>query len=281
MPVEAERCQRAFLKAERDLLKLASTQDLLRVHRFRTSTLRLQSLLEYVVPGETRTSRKLLKTLASIRKRAGRVRDVDVQLAALRSLKVPQAPRRKTQLIQELLALREKHERKLLKFLTNGAVKAARKRIRKAAKEFELKSAAEPLEVARKMLATAMPDGGVPDEAGLHQCRLTIKRARYVAEFAKKSAPAERLIAELKQLQDALGNWNDWQILTDTAAKRLGDITQSPLVATLNSVTRTKFRHAIAALSAYRHPRIAPQPQQLPAKGPGTTIAAVHAESAA
>ena len=47
-----------------------------------------------------------------------------------------------------------------------------------------------------------------------------------------------------------MGNWHDWFTLTQTAAKRLGEINQSPLVAVLHNVTGGKFRHAVAALTA-------------------------------
>ena len=69
------------------------------VHGFRTTSRRLQILLEELLPNRDRNQKKLLKMLNRIRKRAGKVRDLDVQLAALRSLKVPQEPRRKTQLM--------------------------------------------------------------------------------------------------------------------------------------------------------------------------------------
>jgi CHAD domain-containing protein len=84
----------------------------------------------------------------------------------------------------------------------------------------------------------------------LHQYRIAVKRARYAAEFAPKSADAAQFIAQLKRLQDAVGNWHDWLTLTSTAAKHLGDVNQSTLVAALHNVTRGKFRQAVAALAA-------------------------------
>ena len=52
-----------------------------------------------------------------------------------------------------------------------------------------------------------------------------------------------------------VGNWHDWLTLTQTAAKRLGDVNQSSLVAALHNVTGGKFRHAVAALSAIANHR--------------------------
>jgi hypothetical protein len=85
------------------------------VHRFRTGTRRLQILLGEFSPKLDRSEKKLLKLLGRIRKRAGKVRDLDVQSAALRSLKMPREPRRKTQFINHLIELRGKQEKKLRK----------------------------------------------------------------------------------------------------------------------------------------------------------------------
>jgi CHAD domain-containing protein len=88
------------------------------------------------------------------------------------------------------------------------------------------------------------------DAEKLHRCRIAVKRARYAAELAEKSAAATRFIADLKRMQDALGNWHDWQLLTETARQRLGDVNQSSLVAVLHNVTQGKFRQAVKAVSA-------------------------------
>jgi CHAD domain-containing protein len=59
------------------------------VHGFRPTTRRLETLLAQLVRDGSRKNKKLLKMLNRIRKSAGRVRDVDVQLQALGSLKIP------------------------------------------------------------------------------------------------------------------------------------------------------------------------------------------------
>jgi CHAD domain-containing protein len=119
MPIAPDRSQVVFHKTDRALLKLSRGQNPESVHGFRTTSRRLQTLLEQLLPQRDRNQKKLLKMLSRIRQRAGKVRDLDVQLAALRSLKVPQEPRRKTQLMQALIELRAKHEKKLRKLLTN------------------------------------------------------------------------------------------------------------------------------------------------------------------
>src|ERR1700722_3293844 len=230
MPVAPERITFVFQRVERDLVKLSSKQTVASVHSFRTGARRLQILCEQLLPE----------------------RDRDAQLAALRSLKVLQQPRRKTQLMQALIELRAENEKRLRKALTKEAVREVRKRLRRARKDLQPKEIHDPLEVAREMLSqTANPKGSLTEEV-LHQQRIVTKHARYVAEFAPKSPEADRLIAQLKHAQDALGDWHDWLMLTQTSVQHLGDVHQSPLVALLHNLTGAKFRKAVSTLAAAR-----------------------------
>jgi len=250
MLIAPERGHLVFRKLERDLLKLSSGQQPESVHGFRTTTRRVQTLLEQLIPEADRNQKKLLKSLDEIRKRAGKVRDLDMQLAALRSLKIPQEPRRKTLLMHGLIELRAKHERKLRKALTKENVREIRKRLRRASRDVNLEASRDPLAVAQQMIAQVIRPAGPLTEDVLHQYRILVKRARYAAEFAPKSAEGTRFIAQLKKLQDAIGNWHDWLTLTNTAAGRFGDVNQSSLVAALHNVTGGKFRQAVSVLSA-------------------------------
>ena len=250
MAISAERGKSIFRKTEKGLLRLSSGHGSEAVHGFRTTTRRLQTLLDQLVADRNGKHKKLLKMLNRIRKAAGRVRDIDVQLEALRSLKVPQEPRRKTQLTHGLIELRAKHEKRLRKLLKKQDIRDIRKRLRLAESSLRVDSNRDPLSVAREMLGSVPVPQGPADEETLHRYRLVVKRARYAAEFAPKSAEAKRFLAELKRLQDALGTWHDWLTLTHTAMHRLGDVHQSSLVAVLHNVTRGKFRQAVSAVSA-------------------------------
>jgi CHAD domain-containing protein len=268
MSIAPELSQLAFRKTERALLKLSAGQDAESVHGFRTTSRRLQTLLEEVFPDRDRNQRKLLKILERIRKRAGKVRDLDVQLTALRRLKVPQEPRRKTQLMHGLIELRAKHEKKLRKMLSKEMIREIRKRLKRGSGESASEASRDPLSVARTMLARVVRPAGPVTEDLLHQYRIAVKRARYAAEFAPKSAEAAQLVSQLKRLQDALGHWHDWLTLTQTAAQRLGDVNESSLVAALHNVTGGKFRQAVAALSASSTIQTASKPVTVLAQQP-------------
>jgi CHAD domain-containing protein len=248
MAIASERGKLIFRKMVRDLHRISRDLHPDSVHAFRTTSLRLQTLLEELLPERKRSQKKLLALLTRIRKKAGKVRDFDVQLAALRSLKTGQEPRRKTQLTQGLIELRAKHEKKLGKLLKKNEVRDIEKRLRKIAKDFDFKTAHDPLVLARRIVKSVGNSSATPDEAALHRCRLAVKRARYAAELASPSRESAELIAHLKKLQDALGHWHDWLMLTHTAVDRLGEVNHSSLVAALQNVTRGKLRQAIATL---------------------------------
>lgn len=260
MAISAERGKSIFRKTEKELLRLSSGHRAEAVHGFRTAARRLQTLLEQLVADNNRKNKKLLKMLNRIRKSAGKVRDIDAQLEALRSLKVPQEPRRKTRLVQNLIELRARYERKLHKLMKKQDIRELSKRLQRAEKSVSFDSSLDPLSVGRQMLnSISIPQGPI-DEETLHRYRLVVKRARYAAEFAPKSAESTRFLADLKRLQDSLGSWHDWLTLTQTAAERLGDVRESSLVAVLHNVTRGKFRHAVSAVIAAKDESHAPQP---------------------
>ena len=252
MSIDPKRMRAVFQKLERDLIKLFSKPQPDSVHRFRTGTRRLQILLGELSPKLDRNEKKLLKLLGRIRKRAGKVRDLDVQSAALRSLKVPREPRRKTRLVNQLIELRAQQEKKLRKAVDKASVRELRKRLKRAAGHFDLKTSRDPLAVAKAMLETVDRAGAPLTETVLHQYRILSKRARYAAEFANPSPQADQFIAQLKRIQDASGDWHDWLTLTQTANQHLGDVRESPLVAELHNVTGAKFRRAVAVLSQMR-----------------------------
>jgi CHAD domain-containing protein len=247
----SERGKRIFNQTERSLLKLRGSSQPDAVHSFRTTSRRLQVLLEELLPVRDRNQKKLMKSLNRIRRRAGQIRDIDVQLAALRSLTLPLEPRKKRQLTESLIELRRKEEKRLRKQLKKKTISDISKRIRRASKSYDSNKIGDPLAVARQMLMSIeKPSNGRIDEDLLHRYRLRIKRARYAVEFAPASSDAKQFITELKKLQDAVGHWHDWFTLTQTASQQLGDINQSPLMAALQNVTKTKYRDAVAKVSA-------------------------------
>jgi CHAD domain-containing protein len=68
-------------------------------------------------------------------------------------------------------------------------------------------------------LMDAMP---LLDKENLHDFRKGAKKARYVAESDDKDPTAEALAKAIKRVQDAIGEWHDWEVVSQEAHEALG-----------------------------------------------------------
>jgi CHAD domain-containing protein len=267
MPLDSEYPREIFRKLARQMAKLADKPAPENVHKFRTSSRRVEVLVADLAKSRSGNDKKLLKLLGRLRKKAGRVRDLDVQGAALRSLKIAQDPRRKSQLMRTLAEERDKREKKLAKSLDKQTVAEVRKRLKRTATSLEIPQNADPLSLARQQLNRLEMGQGAINEKTLHQFRIAGKRARYVAELAGQDAEATHLIALLNHMQDVIGDWHDWVQLADKAEKLFGGVQDSALVAALRNITRAKFRQAVNTLTETRAALAAKRPVSVMASG--------------
>src|SRR2546427_442650 len=252
MPVDQARTRLNFEKLSRQLAKLKKKAAADNVHRFRTYSRRVETLLSELVPEAARNERKLVKLLGRLRKKAGRVRDLDVQIGALRSLKIPQEPGRKSQLLRALVEDRARREKKLLKSFDGNGAQEVRKRLKRTRKRIDIPANADPLSLAvQKIVQLNVEHPALTNEV-LHEYRIAGKRARYLAELATKSPESEKFLERITRMQDVLGDWHDWLQLTERAEKLFKNVERSPLVAALRNVSRAKFRQGVAVLSETR-----------------------------
>lgn len=259
MPVDQERLGFVFEKLDRQLSKLASKPQPQNVHRFRTYTRRLEAVLEELAPKLGGSEKKLLKSLLRLRRRAGRVRDLDVQIAALRSLRIPQEPARKAQLLRTLTDVRAKREKRLHESLDRETLRELRRRLKKASQR-PFDHTTDPVSLGKRLFAqVTKPQVPLTDEV-LHRYRTAGKRIRYVVESSERTPEADALLETLKTMQDALGDWHDWLMLTASAERLFEDVNGSPLVTALRNVTGAKFRHALQIVAETRTKILATSP---------------------
>lgn len=248
MPLDQKFSRRSFDKLKSHLSKLPGSPAPESVHRFRTYSRRVEVLLGELSSDHSGNEKKLLKLLARLRKKAGKVRDLDVQTELLRNLKSPQAAGHKAQLQRFLSAQRVKRDQKLRNAFDKKTVSELRKRLRRAERDLEVPEKLEPVAIAYGLVNQVQADGPMTEEL-LHQYRIAGKRARYVAELAGNSSEAQVLGAQLKTMQDGIGDWHDWLQLTGHAEKLFGGVQDSSLVSQLRNVTRAKYREAVRVLN--------------------------------
>jgi CHAD domain-containing protein len=252
MPINQDPSHVAFRKLSRQLAKLTKKPAPENVHKFRTYSRRVEALLDELVPKLSRSNKKLLKQLARLRKKAGRVRDLDVQITALRSLKIPQEPGRKSQLMRTLSEERAQREKTLPENFDRKTVSQLRKRLNRAATELAIPQSTDLLSLGMRGVLQLGRERAALTEKTLHQYRIAGKRARYIAELAPHDPKAAEVVTQLKRMQDMIGDWHDWLKLTQRAEDLFGGVRESSLVAALQNVTRAKFREAVAALAEAR-----------------------------
>jgi CHAD domain-containing protein len=252
MPLKKDPSRATFRKLSRQLNKLAKKPAPENVHKFRTYSRRIEALLDELVPKFTRNDKKLLKQLARLRKKAGRIRDLDVQIGALRSLKIPQEASRKSQLLRTLSEERAHREKKLPQNFNDKTVTQLRKRLTRAASELTVPGSEDLLRIGMRGVLELGRERAPLTEKTLHQYRIAGKRARYIAELAGADPKAAQVVTQLKRMQDVIGDWHDWLKLTQRAEELFGGVRESSLVAALQNVTRAKFREAVAALAETR-----------------------------
>jgi CHAD domain-containing protein len=269
----------AFERMSRYLGRLTKDAKSADVHRFRTNSRRMEVLISELAP-QTSNKKKLLKLLAKLRKRAGKVRDLDVQIASLKELKIPDRQNHRAQLLEALGEEQARRSKKLTKYFDSEKVKQLRKRLRRAQSEVAL-DGIDPLKLAFSRLPN--PPQTPATEKTLHACRIAVKRARYLAELVSDSPEAKIFLTELKRAQDEIGRWHDVLKLTERAEKLFGGVRDSALVSALQNVSHAKFRragHALySALRAISGLQKSTPPQPPPRKS--DTEPAVTAQTAA
>jgi CHAD domain-containing protein len=246
-----------FDRMNRQITRAAKDSTPANVHRLRTNSRRVEVLVSELSP-ESGNKRKLLKRLAKLRGKAGKVRDLDVQIAFLKELKIPDRQNHRAQLFDALNKDQERQSKRLAKTFDSEQLRKLRKRLRKAEADINL-TGVDPLRLAFARLPK--PGQVTLTEKVLHACRISAKHARYLAELSPESPTAKRFVEELKKAQDDIGHWHDVLKLTERAEKLFGGVRQSSLVSALQNITRARFRRASNALQAALKAVTAIEPQ--------------------
>jgi CHAD domain-containing protein len=253
MPLDLKRQRPIFRDLYRQLNRLEKKLAPRDLHRFRTRSRRLEVLVSEVIGPHDRNTRRLAKMLGQLRKKAGAARDLDVQIALLRNLRVPQDATRKSELLESLLDERSRRERKVSRAFDRKTVRELRRRLKRAVRELAQRSErAEPWHLAMLRAAELRRRHAPISEKRLHWYRVEGKRIRYLAEFAGQQDGARILVQRLKRMQDVIGDWHDWFKLAETAERLFVGARGSILLTVLENVTRAKFREACNILAETR-----------------------------
>ena len=218
-------------------------------HFFRTSLRRFQAWSDVFHPPTGSEQKPALKCLNKLRKATGKLRDSAVQLDLLDQLPGNSADQRK---LKKTLKSRRKSCRKKLKtILRDPGLPRLRRMLRavhaprKTSENAELQSAAGTERLALDEYRAYVGRRGALTTENLHEYRLACKRFRYIAELGGDVPDAKELVDTWKRVQDVIGEWHDYVMLTDLVEKVLGD---SRLRSSLLELRDKKYAESVIAV---------------------------------
>jgi len=228
------------------------------VHRLRTGARRVEATLEMLAreagarglgKAAEEARQRWLRQLKKIRRAAGLVRDLDVHRdllgenfpnggseskAVARELAVATGPSefaalaaqaqafdawlkdRRTTAAADLCMTLDKHADLLLE--AEQQFMAAMAQRPSSASRAHRPAARLALEDYLRVV-DAMP---LIDKENLHDFRKGAKKARYVSESEENDSAAKAIAKTIKNVQDAIGDWHDWDVLASEAREALG-----------------------------------------------------------
>jgi CHAD domain-containing protein len=225
------------------------------VHDLRTNTRKFEAMFEALALDGQRLGKSVLKDLGRFRKRAGKVRDMDVLTSFASNVRVQGEDECSTQLLEYLGARRKKLAKKLYAEVQRHRpnVRQDLKRTpnvlaRHLGKNGDL--ARGPLRAPNATatavnLATQLADPPRLGKDNLHPYRLKVKELRNVLQMAEVVSHP-KFVDDLGEVKDAIGEWHDWEELVAIGKKALSHGNRCELLAELKRIAQHKYDHALA-----------------------------------
>ena len=226
MAVEFKKVRKPGRKLRKLLKRMGARPTPEQVHDFRTNSRKLEANLEAFGMGGSRLGKRVLKPLSRFRKRAGKIRDMDVLTSYAASIQ-PQDSEKDcaVQLLEYLGAKRRRHAKKF-----NGASRQDGPVLIKRLKKIER-------ELAKSEARTE--NGGRPESMA---SSMALQLGSRLASGARLN---QNLLDALGSVKDVIGEWHDWEELVGIAEKTLDHGTQCKLTQTLKATTQKKFDNAL------------------------------------
>src|SRR5262245_62083319 len=162
------------------------------VHFLRTTIRRIESLVSYARPELDKKLQRSMERVAELRRRAGKVRDLDVQLGLLGELGNGSTARDRQTLAAILSTKRKRQVERLSSLARKLRESRHLTRMKRVAESVGSVPAPQPDPLANawgevEKMASDFSSHHMPGFKRLHEARLRLKRIRYVAELAEES----------------------------------------------------------------------------------------------
>ncbi|HEX4032538.1 MAG TPA: CHAD domain-containing protein [Terracidiphilus sp.] len=266
MAIAFDRMEKPLRRLRKLLRKLPANPAPAAVHKLRTRARQVEAIAMVLPPCGEKRARRLLKSIQSLRRAAGGVRDMDVLAGLARTLPLEIQREAVTCLIDpiesHLDASRKKYAAELAEMLERRR-KTTREHLRLYAKQLQRAKVSASVERHAEQqaqslathLAAELERWPALTAGNLHAFRLKVKELRSVLQLSNGSDRA--VIDALGAAKDAIGAWHDWQLLYEAAAELpatqlMGGRQDRDLLAGIEAAADEKLRAALSAAGTLR-----------------------------
>lgn len=270
MALDRKRLLKPVKKLRKLVKRLDSEPIPEQVHDLRTNARRFEAEFEALSLDAQGVRTSILKKLRRCRKRAGKVRDLDVLTAYAATIRLKGEEECAVRLLEHLGAQRRKYARKLY-----AEVKRHRSALRK-----DLQSMPPLLDkLGRQAAADSGPSAAGLSAAGnamtlalqlatprrldrgnLHSYRLKVKELRNLLQMAPGHGSG--FADDLGKVKDAIGEWHDWEELVSMGRKALDHGGRCALIAELKRIAGRKYADALGRARDLRRDYLRSAPQK-------------------
>ena len=252
MPFDLDRIQKSTRNVRKFLRKNPRRPSSEDIHDLRTSTRTLETAFETLGLDQKRSVRRLIQEMNNLRKRAGKVRDMDVLTEDALTVKQDGEQACHVKLVEHLGSKRIKYAKKLRRDIRaesdnlgsdlkrSGA--RLEKLLRKAEKNAD--SSLGPAAMARVIqLSLELQKPTRLTRNNLHPYRLKVKELRNVLQMSEKPGDPG-FLQKLGEVKDAIGEWHDWEELILIATDLLAHGGSCKLLQQFKSTSDSRFEQA-------------------------------------
>jgi CHAD domain-containing protein len=264
MAGELERVRKTLRELGKSIESLPADPAPQKVHKLRTASRRVEAAALVLETAHPKKSQRLVKTIEPVRKAAGGVRDMDVLTALARKLARHGARESLAHLLAHLEATRQQNAGELARVLHRrrktllDALKEYSKWVSSALKHEKSKARSSPepnqnqeqIGTAAMNVVRELGDWLPLDASNLHEFRLKVKELRYTLQLDENADAG--LVAALGDVQRRIGDWHDWQQLSEIAHQVLALEEDRPLLDRIDLTAERRFERALAAGNALR-----------------------------
>jgi len=261
MSFDIERLQKSTRRVTKFLRKNTKRPGSDAIHNLRTSARSLETTFATLRLNSKGSIKRLLVDLKKVRKRAGKVRDMDVLMADTLTLTQSKEPDCLVRLLEYLGAERNKYAQELQRLVkkTDPQLRRALKRQSQRAERL-LKRAANDSSDAKAIsmtlaktiqLSAALTRPARLGRNNLHPYRLKVKELRNVLQLSDQ-ADNLKLTKKLGEVKDAIGEWPDWEVFVSLAEQVLDHGRSCRLIKQLKATTNSKYEDALSLTNDLR-----------------------------